>query len=226
MKYQLIALLAVALNMTKIKLFAYIPVLLLIATLLLTTSRAAFIPAQDGYKITVNAAMVSTDVTIIGTPASEMRPEDFSVYDNDVRQPITHFSRNQIPLAVAIVVDRSLTVQEYMPMLQMAAISSLRHLKTEDQVALFAFDYNVQKLCDLTGDRSLIAEKIGKIQNQLGTNIYDAICDSATYLKKKALQSGVSFSLTVPLKAPKQVIKVVIYDELSDKAGSRIIQLR
>ncbi len=174
--------------MTKAQMSAPIPVHALISVLLLTICFTSLLQAQDDYRITVNAAMVSTDVTIIGTPASSLRPEDFIVYDNEVQQPISHFSRDQIPLAIAIVVDRSLTVQPYMPMLQMAAISSLRRLKPEDQVALFAFDYNVQKLADLTEDRSLIAEKIGKIQNQLGTNIYDAICDSAHYLKKKAPQ--------------------------------------
>jgi VWFA-related protein len=146
------------------------------------------LPAQEGYKISVDAALVTTDVTVIGTAASELRGEDFIIYDNDVAQPVSHFSRDQIPLAVAIVIDRSLSVQKYMPVLQISAVSSLRQLKPEDQVALFAFDYSVSKINDLTEDRSLIAEKIGKIKNQLGTNIYDAIYEATRYLKKKAPQ--------------------------------------
>jgi Ca-activated chloride channel family protein len=146
------------------------------------------LPAQEGYKISVDAAMVTTDVTVIGNAAAELRGEDFVVYDNDVTQPVSFFSRDEIPLAVAIVIDRSLSVQKYMAMLQISAVSTLRRLKPEDQVALFAFDYSVSKINDLTEDRALIAEKIGKIKNQLGTNIYDAIYEAAKYLKKKAPQ--------------------------------------
>jgi Ca-activated chloride channel family protein len=155
---------------------------------MLAAVAATFLNAQEDYKISVDVALVTTDITVIGNAASELRGEDFLVYDNDVAQNVSYFSRDQIPLAVAIVIDRSLTVQRYMPMLQMAAVSSLRRLKPEDQVALFAFDYSVSKINDLTGDRSLIAEKIGKIKNQVGTNIYDAIYEAAKYLKKKAPQ--------------------------------------
>jgi len=160
----------------------------LICLSFLAICAARSLPGQDDYKITLDVALVTTDVTVIGAAASELKPEDFLIYDNDVAQEISYFSRDQIPLAVAIVIDRSLTVQKYMSVLQIAAVSSLRRLKPEDQVALFAFDHHVQKLNDLTGDRSLIADKIGKIKNQLGTNIYDAIYDAANYLKKKAPQ--------------------------------------
>jgi Ca-activated chloride channel homolog len=143
---------------------------------------------QEEFKIKVDAALVTTNVTVVGAAATELHADDFIIYDNDVAQTATYFSRDQIPLAVAILVDRSLSVQKYMPMLQIAAVSALRRLKPEDQVALFAFDFSLKKLKDLTEDRFLIADEIGKINNQLGTNIYDAIHGAAGYLKKKAPQ--------------------------------------
>jgi Ca-activated chloride channel family protein len=150
---------------------------------------AAFpLPAQEGFSIKVDVSLVTTDVTVVGTAGSKLQPEDFVIYDNDVAQSVSYFSRDQIPLAVAIVIDRSLTVQKYMSMLQIAAVSSLRRLKPEDQVALFVFDYKVVKVNDLTQDRLLIAEKIGKINNRIGTNIYDAVYEAAKYLKKHAPQ--------------------------------------
>jgi Ca-activated chloride channel family protein len=144
--------------------------------------------AQEGFRIKVDVSLVTTDVTVVGATGSPLQPEDFVIYDNDVSQPISYFSRDQIPLAVALVIDRSLTVQKYMSMLQIAAVSSLRRLRPEDQVALFVFDFNAVKLNDLTGDRALIAEQIGKIKNRIGTNIYDAVYEAAKYLKKNAPQ--------------------------------------
>jgi hypothetical protein len=42
---------------------------------------------------------------------------------------------------------------------------------------------------------------------------------------KRILQSGIPYSTTIPLKAPKQIIKVVVYDPWSDKLGSRLVWL-
>jgi hypothetical protein len=67
--------------------------------------------AQEGFSIKVDVSLVTTDVTVIGTSGSQLQPEDFIIYDNDVTQPVSYFSRDQIPLAVAIVIDRSLAVK-------------------------------------------------------------------------------------------------------------------
>jgi len=40
--------------------------------------------------------------------------EDFAVNDNDVLQEATHFSRDQLPLKIALVVDVSGSIQPYM----------------------------------------------------------------------------------------------------------------
>jgi Ca-activated chloride channel family protein len=115
-----------------------------------------------------------------------LRAEDFIIYDNDIAQKVTYFSYDLLPLAVAVLIDRSASVSPYMPMLQLAALLSLRHLKPEDKVALFSFDSRSKKVNDLTQDRLLIAKKINEIGGGGGTNIYDAIYDAARYLRDKA----------------------------------------
>jgi hypothetical protein len=47
--------------------------------------------------------------------------------------------------------------------------------------------------------------------------------DQATYWK--ALKSGVAFSINIPLKTNEQSLKIVVYDEASDKLGSKVIKL-
>ncbi len=141
---------------------------------------------QEDFKIKVNVELVTVDVTVIGTSVSELRAEDFIIYDNDISQQVNYFSLELLPLAVAVLIDRSSSVARYLPVLQIAAILSLRHLKPEDQVALFSFDSNCTKLSDLTQDRLLIAEKINTIKIGGGTNIYDAIYSTARYLSSEA----------------------------------------
>jgi Ca-activated chloride channel homolog len=143
---------------------------------------------EEGFKIKAEVDLATVDVTVIGAPASELQAEDFIVYDNGVAQQASYFSRDQLPLAIAILIDKSGSTMPYLPVLQIAGITALRRLKSEDQVALFGFDQACEKLSDLTEDRSLIADKIGQIKIGGITNIYDPLFDAAKYLKKHAPQ--------------------------------------
>ena len=138
------------------------------------------------FKIKVGVDLVTTDVTVIGMPASPLRAEDFVIYDNGIAQEATNFSRDPRPLAVAILIDGSLSTAPYLPVLQIAAASALRRLKPEDQVMLYTFNSSILKLNDLTEDRLLIAEKLGKIKVAFQTNLYGTVFEAAQYLKKNA----------------------------------------
>ena len=142
--------------------------------------------SDDNFKIKVDVDLVTTELAIIGGSETQFRAEDFTIYDNNVAQPATFFSRAQLPLAVAILIDRSDSTMMYLPVLKIAGLSALRRLKQEDRVALFSFDEMRQKLCDLTEDRLQIAEKIGQIALGGYTNIYDAIYEASQYLKNRA----------------------------------------
>jgi Ca-activated chloride channel homolog len=144
--------------------------------------------AEEGFKIRAEVDLATADVTVIGTPSAELRAEDFILFDNNVAQQISYFSRDQLPLAIAILIDKSGSTLPYLPVLQIAGITALRRLKPEDQVALFGFDQGFEKLSDLTEDRLQIADKIGQIQLGGITNIYDPLFNAAKYLKKTAPQ--------------------------------------
>jgi Ca-activated chloride channel homolog len=145
--------------------------------------------AEEDFKIKVDVDLVTTDVTVNGIAPPDLKAEDFKIYDNDIAQPISYFSRDQLPLAVAILIDRSGSLSGYLPVLQIAALSALRRLKPEDQVALFSFSKDLSKLSDLTEDRSVIAGKIGKLRidsESFFTIIDNAIHKTARYLKRNA----------------------------------------
>jgi hypothetical protein len=75
---------------------------------------------------------------VIGKDVPQLSVEDFIALDIGVEQEVSLFSRNQLPLAVALLIDTSWTVQNYLPLIQIAAGAFLRNLDPEDQVALFS----------------------------------------------------------------------------------------
>jgi VWFA-related protein len=143
-------------------------------------------PSPAPFKFTTAVNLVTTDVTVIGKPSYDLRAADFTVFDNGTVQQIDLFSQDQLPLAIVLLIDTSSSVQKYLPVLQIAGGSALRHLQSEDQVALYSFNENPRKVTDLTRDRILIAKEIGKLDFNFGTDIYLAISNAAKYLRKNA----------------------------------------
>jgi Ca-activated chloride channel family protein len=146
---------------------------------------------DKNHKIKMDVDLVAADVSVIGTPEPELKAEDFAIYDNGVAQEIRYFSHDQRPMAVALLVDVSNSTREYLTSLRMAAVSALRQLKPEDQVALYLFAAKTWKKKILTKDKAMIAQEIGafdesKINCGCATNIYDTIYNASKYLEKAA----------------------------------------
>ncbi len=143
------------------------------------------LPGESDYKLRVNVRLVLVEAFVRddrGRTIDELKKEDFRVFEDGAEQEIRHFSRDELPLAVALVVDRSGSVAPFMPEIRAAAYDTLRQLKRGDRVALFTFAEDVDRLTDLTTDRRRVAESIARIRPGGGTNILDAIHMATQYL--------------------------------------------
>jgi len=146
-------------------------------------------PEQGEFTLKVDVSMVLVEATVRddkGRIINDLKREDFHVFEDGVEQQITHFSRDELPLAVALVVDGSGSVSPILAELHQAAHDTLSQLKPEDQVALYAFATHPERIVDLTTDRNAIAESIMGIGSAGGTNIADALYGSIEYLGQEA----------------------------------------
>jgi Ca-activated chloride channel family protein len=145
-----------------------------------------------GFKLSVNVKMVLVDAVVrdrAGRIIDGLKREDFRLYEDGVEQQIQSYSRDQLPLAIAIVVDHSGSVSPYIEELRRIATRALQQLKPGDKVALFGFARNVERIVDLTTDRQRIADGISQIRAGGSTDIIDAVFDATTYLAKVAPDS-------------------------------------
>ena len=146
-------------------------------------------PSAQNYTMRVKVDLVTVDVVVRhhnGNILGGFQAEDFAVYDNRVVQQISHFSRDMLPLAVAIVVDRSPSVARNFGELRSAAKLALSRLKPQDQVVLFSFDQFTSRRCDLTQDHARIASLIGMLTIGNCTDIGTAVFEAAKYLHDNA----------------------------------------
>lgn len=124
-----------------------------------------------------------------GQPLKGLKQDDFVLYEDGIQQQIAHFSQDQIPLAVALVVDLSGSIKPFLRPLQYATLTALRTLKPEDQVALFVFSNETELLEDLTHDKRRVSDHFETLDAGGSTNINDALFLAAEYLRKEAPKS-------------------------------------
>lgn len=148
-------------------------------------ARPAKTDQDDGDTITFDSALVNTHVTVRdgkGRFVSGLSKDDFIVLDDGKEQPITYFSQESgEPLTVALVVDRSRSVQAALSKAQMTArnffSSVLRPRK--DRAAVIAFDSGVYVVQDFTDDANALSAAASKLTAAGGTSVFDAVYKTA-----------------------------------------------
>jgi len=143
----------------------------------------------DRFRFKSDVDLVLIEATVRdqdGGIINNLRRENFRVYENGVEQRIGYFSRDELPLAVALVLDCSGSMGPVLKQLHRVAFDTLSSLKPDDQVALFDFAARAELLVGLTRNRQRIADGIATIRAAGGTVIPDALFEAALYLARTA----------------------------------------
>ncbi len=153
-------------------------------------SRISAQPQDQGpATIRVDVNLVVLDATVktkAGQIMGDLKKEDFEVREDGVAKKIELFSRDELPLNVALVLDLSDSIGPFLGPLRDAAATTLAALKPEDEVALFTFSTEAELRVPLTKDKTKIAEQINSFKAGGATNINDGIFVAAEYLLMSA----------------------------------------
>ena len=139
--------------------------------------------------IRVDVNLVVLDATVKtkdGQIMGHLKKEDFEVREDGIAKKVELFSRDELPLNVALVLDLSDSIGPFLGPLRDAAATTLAALKPEDEVALFTFSTEAELRVPLTRDKVRIAEQINTFRAGGATNINDGIFVAAEYLLKEA----------------------------------------
>jgi len=126
-----------------------------------------------------------------GTPVDGLTERNFVLYEDGVKQQITHFSQDKLPLSIVLLLDVSGSVMPTVKQVRDSGLTALNELKTGDEVALMAFGVWAKVVQDFTTDRTRVAARINAIELlgpwiREGTHIDDAFYEAAGYLAKSA----------------------------------------
>ncbi len=132
--------------------------------------------------VVLDATVKTKDGQIMG----DLKKQDFEVREDGIAKKIELFSRDELPLNVALVLDLSDSIDPFLDPLRDAAATTLAALKPEDEVALFTFSTEAELRTPLTKDKTKIAEQISSFKAGGATNINDGIFVAAEYLLQSA----------------------------------------
>jgi len=137
----------------------------------------------------VDVNLVVLDATVktkAGQIMGDLKKENFEIREDGAAKKVELFSRDELPINVALVLDLSDSIEPFLGPLRDAATATLAALKPDDQVTLFTFSTEAELSVPLTKNKTEIAEKIGSFKAGGATNINDGIFVAAEYLLKNA----------------------------------------
>lgn len=143
--------------------------------------------SQDQSVIRVGVNLVLVDATVktkAGQIMADLKKEDFEVREDGVAQKLEVFSRDELPINVALVLDLSDSIGPFLGPLRDAANTALAALKPDDEAALFTFSTEAQLRVPFTKDKTEIANQINSFHAGGATNINDGIFLASQYLLK------------------------------------------
>jgi VWFA-related protein len=149
---------------------------------------------QDQTPLKLGTELVVVDTQIVNKKTAlavgNLKKEDFTVFEDSVRQEITHFSQDQLPLSILLLLDTSGSVWDFINEVRERAVEAFGHLKDADEIALMGTASRTALIEDFTTNRKLIAQRIAAIDKKaLGRNgilLHEAIYQAAKHLNKAA----------------------------------------
>lgn len=166
------------------------PFTLLLAQLLSITVRAQTAEIQTPvYRVDVHVVLVDAQVLSKKTrqAARELKKEDFELYEDNVRQQVSSFSQDTLPLSVVLLFDLTDSVRPVLSSLADGALEALQHLKPEDEVAVMTYAASAQVLQEATTDRALAVaaiEKANRMESGEAAFFNEGIFQAAEQLTK------------------------------------------
>ncbi len=160
-----------------------------IAAILLAS--VAVLAAQQPPSFRAGVDLVSLNVTVTegSKYVTDLNQEDFSVYEDGVKQDVTFFNRSNLPIALALLLDTSASMESKLQTAQDAAIGFAKKLRPQDLAEVIDFDSRVVVLQNFTNSAGDLENSIRKTSAGGSTSLYNAIYIALKDLKKVVAKS-------------------------------------
>ncbi len=138
--------------------------------------------------VTTDVSLVQLNVGVVdarGRAVTSLSRNDFTVYEDGVKQPILNFEPTDTPFSLVLLLDMSGSTVNFRQQLKQAAGRFLDALGPQDRVAIIQFNAKVKNLSGFTIDRGKSAYAIQLAEGAGETHLYEALSHSLRELAKE-----------------------------------------
>jgi Ca-activated chloride channel homolog len=171
--------------------------------------------------VDVDVVHITTSVMESGRFVKGLARQVFRVFENDVRQDITYFAAENVPLEIIVAVDVSGSMTDAMAQVQEATKKFLSALRPSDRVTVIGFNDNVFTLARPSADLATRLRAIDRLAPWGGTALYDVIVQAVDQLGRQPgrrvlviFTDGEDLNSHIPLEAAEHRLEasdVVLY---------------
>lgn len=139
---------------------------------------ATRLQAQVDDPVNVDSAIVRVNIGVVdqrGRPITNLDRPNFAVFEDGVKQDISHFELSSAPFSVVMMLDMSGSTKSFRQNIALSAARFLDALAPEDKVAVIEFYDKVNVLNEFTSDREKIAHSIRVANGSGNTNLFKGL---------------------------------------------------
>ena len=168
----------------------------------------------------IDLVSLSVTVTDGAKYVTDLDQPEFEVFEDGVKQDLSFFSREQQPIALAVLLDTSNSMEEKLPTAQEAAVGFARRLRPVDAMEVVAFNSQVDVVQPMTGDIAALETAIRGTSVNGSTSLYNAIYVALKQLKKERARSAeeIRRQAMVVLSDGDDTSSMMPYEEVLDLA--------
>lgn len=146
-------------------------------------------PRDQDEPIRLKSDLVIVSTSVIdpsGRAIKSLKSDDFTVYEDRVKQKIAHFAATEEPFTLLLLLDLSGSTRDEITLMKRAARNFLGELRFDDRVGVIVFSREIEMISEFTDPRANVSAAIDRLATpegdeahrfttNTGTSFYDAL---------------------------------------------------
>lgn len=140
--------------------------------------QGSFVFKKQVEEVVLHATVIDQDQRL----AAHLDRSAFSVFEDGRPQTITSFRREDVPVAIGVVIDNSGSMRDKREKVNQAVLNLIRASNPNDEVFVVNFSQNPYLDQDFTSNIDLLEQALHRTTERGSTALYDAVVASARHL--------------------------------------------
>jgi Ca-activated chloride channel homolog len=160
-----------------------------------------------------------------GRYVTDLTKNDFAVFEDGVRQELSIFNHEDIPISLVLMIDTSASMDEKLPTARAAAIRFVGTLRPQDNAQIMQFNDRTTILQDFVADHAALEGAISRTEAAGPTALHNALYVALKELEKQKTQGELRRRAIVLLSDGEDTASLVSDDQVLDLARKTEINI-